>query len=246
MNEKFLYLQVYKDLKNSILGGQYKTGSKLPSENELCEVYKTTRLTIRQALDELIKEGFVYKEHGRGTFVKAEMRSLGLLSFKGFSEVVGETYQVKTEILQNPVFQSFPKKIAHQISEEERQVGCIYLERLRFADDAPVMLEYTYLPNIEVLVENQTTIKIKNICDEPFVNGSLFKTLHARFQIEVIGLEQTIKAIESEKHTAELLKMKVKKPILYISRRYTTNKPNFFIYSTLYCNTDKYSISNTF
>jgi DNA-binding GntR family transcriptional regulator len=246
MNEKFLYLQVYKDLKNSILSGQYKTGSKLPSENELCEVYKTTRLTVRQAFDELIKEGFVYKEHGRGTFVKSEMRSLGLLSFKGFSEVVGQSHQVKTKILQNLVFQSFPKNFSHQISEEERLAGCIYLERLRFADETPVMLEHTYLPDIEVLVENKRIAKIKSICDEPLVSGSLFKTLHAKFQIEVVGLEQAIRAIESEKHTAELLKMQVKKPILYVSRRYTTNKANFFIYSTLYCNTDKYSISNTF
>jgi len=257
MDEKFLYKRVYKDLKNSILNGKYKKDSKLPSENELCESYQTTRVTVRQAFDELIKEGFVYKVHGKGTFVKAEKRSLGLLSFKGFSEIVGEGHQVKTEILQKLTFKPFPLVFFEELSEEEKKIGCIYLERLRFADETPVMLEYTYLPNIEssvgtqrvvssVRTQTRATAISSSICDAPLIDGSLFKTLQSQFDIEVTGLEQAIRAVESEKYIADLLQIQAKKPILHINRRYTTNKANFFIYSILHCNTDKYAMSNTF
>ncbi|TAH20950.1 MAG: GntR family transcriptional regulator [Cytophagales bacterium] len=246
MKGDFLYQRVYKDLKNSILNGKYKTDSKLPSENELCESYQTTRLTIRQAFEELRKEGFIYKIHGKGTFVKAEKRSLGLLSFKGFSEVVGEGHLVQTRILQKPVCKSFPLIFFEELSETEQEVGCIYLERLRFADQTPVMLEQTYLPNLELSVNTKTTAKLSSICDAPLVNDSLFKTLQIQFEIEVVGLEQAIRAVESEKYIAEMLRIVTKSPILHINRRYITNKSNFFIYSTLYCNTDKYAMSNNF
>ncbi len=240
MQSKFIYTRIYQDLKKGIQGGSYKAGSLLPSENDLCKTYQTTRVTVRQALDELKKEGLIYKEHGKGTFVKAEMRSLGLLSFKGFSEIVGEVYKVKTLLLQPPSVQNFPNELLYELSSEEKQNQCIYLERLRFADDEPVMLEKTCLPNTLL------TITLENITEALLSEGSLFKTLQNKFQVEITGLEQAIRAIESNKLTTQYLKVKFKSPILYIQRRYTTNIKDFYIYSILYCNTNKYAISNTF
>jgi GntR family transcriptional regulator/GntR family frlABCD operon transcriptional regulator len=246
MNKDFIYKQVYQDLKGSILSGQYKTGQKLPSENELKTIYKTTRVTIRQAFDELIREGFIYKEHGKGTFVKSETRSLGLLSFKGFSEVVGEEYNAHSKVIIQPQVRRFPTPFFYELSPTEVKYGCVYLERLRFADETPVMLEQTYLPNIEVISSPNNLSRIDSLTEDTLIGGSLFKTLHTKFSIEVIGLEQAIKAIESEKYTANFLKMKTKKPLLYIERRYLTSRSSFYIYSTLYCNTDKYAISSSF
>lgn len=252
MNEKFLYKQVYQDLKQSILRGQYKTGDKLPSENELSEVYHTTRVTIRQALEELIKEGFIYKEHGRGTFVRSEVRALGLLSFKGFSEVVGAEHEVKTKTLQKSTLLHFPKDFFYELSEEEKKLSCAYLKRLRYADNDPVMLEFTYLPNMAfpAFSQEHTALGTKTIteiiCDEILIEDSLFKTLQVVFHIEIMGLEQSIRAIGGEKSISDLLKMETKAPLLYISRRYKTSVPHFYVYSMLFCNTDKYAISNHF
>lgn len=238
MEEKFIYIRIYQDLKDGIQQGQYKAGSILPSENDLRRTYQTTRVTVRQALDKLVQEGLIYKEQGKGSFVKAEMRSLGLLSFKGFSEILGKEYRTKTQILQPPTVQSFPNDFFYELSPEENQ--CIYLERLRFVDDEPVMLEKTYIPN--TLLEKP----IENIIKEPLLENSLFKTLQNKFQIEVTGLEQAIKALGSNKLVAQHLRVKPKSPILYIQRRYKTNIKDFYIYSILYCNTNKYAISNTF
>ncbi|SFF55904.1 GntR family transcriptional regulator [Thermoflexibacter ruber] len=240
MEKNFIYTLIYQDLKREIQEGKYKAGSLLPSENDLCKTYQTTRVTVRHALDKLLQEELIYKEKGKGSFIKAQIRSLGLLSFKGFSEVVGKAYSIKTQILQPLSIQSFPPNFLYELSQKEKESKCIFLERLRFVDDEPVMLEKTYLPNI--ISEKP----LENIIKEPLLEDSLFKTLQNKFQIEVTGVEQAIKAILSNRLYSELLKLTFKSPMLYIQRRYTTNIKDFYIYSLLYCNTSKYAISNTF
>ena len=68
--------------------GVYGVGSYLPSENELCATYNITRTTARKALEELQKEGFIIRQHGKGSQVRERRESLGLLTEQGFSEAV--------------------------------------------------------------------------------------------------------------------------------------------------------------
>ncbi len=62
------YVKLMEDLKEKILSGKIKTGDKLPSENELSSQYQISRQTVRKALSILENAGYVYAEHGRGTF----------------------------------------------------------------------------------------------------------------------------------------------------------------------------------
>ncbi|MDD3401820.1 MAG: GntR family transcriptional regulator [Hespellia sp.] len=67
----------YELIKNKILEkiekGIYQENDKIPSENELCELFETSRITVRKALDELVTMGMLYRKHGVGTFVRAKM-----------------------------------------------------------------------------------------------------------------------------------------------------------------------------
>lgn len=66
-----LYQQIKQIIAEKIANGEYKPNEKLPSERELCEQFNVSRITVRQALDEAIKEGLLYRIQGRGTFVTA-------------------------------------------------------------------------------------------------------------------------------------------------------------------------------
>ncbi len=69
MKQKELkYVKLMEDLKEKILSGEIQTGDKLPSENELSSQYQISRQTVRKALSILENTGYVYAEHGRGTF----------------------------------------------------------------------------------------------------------------------------------------------------------------------------------
>lgn len=68
-NEKKLkYFQLMEEVKEQILEGNIKAGDKLPSENELSTKYQISRQTVRKALSLLQNAGYIYAEHGRGTF----------------------------------------------------------------------------------------------------------------------------------------------------------------------------------
>ena len=62
------YFQLMEDLKSKILNSEFKSGDKLPSENELSAKYHVSRQTVRKALAILENAGYIYAEHGRGTF----------------------------------------------------------------------------------------------------------------------------------------------------------------------------------
>jgi len=229
------YIQLKELLKQQILGGIYRERDVLPSEHTLARTHGMARATVRQALDELVREGYILKEQGKGSIV--QRRTLGLLSFHGFSEVARhQHYQAVTWNLSGPRRQDWPTPFFYSLSAKEQAAGCIYLQRLRSIGDDPVMLEHTYLP----------AAGMEELLRRPFVDGSLFTTLNRRYHIEIDRVEQETRAIPAAEETASLLQRPKGAPLLHIYRRYGTNREEWYVYSSLYCNTDKYSIGARF
>ena len=64
------YHQVYVTLRTWVRDGTYKPGEQIPTEPQLCEVFGVSRITVRKAIDNLAKEGWLLRQQGRGTFVQ--------------------------------------------------------------------------------------------------------------------------------------------------------------------------------
>lgn len=77
MDKKLKYYDLMEDLREKILSGEVKPGEKIPSENQLSSEYGVSRQTVRKALQILQNEGYIYAEHGRGTFCSEMMRHTG-------------------------------------------------------------------------------------------------------------------------------------------------------------------------
>lgn len=235
--EKLQYRIMYQDLKQKILLGVFKTGDLLPSENELAALFKTTRVTVRQALDELVKEGYIFKEKGKGSFVQSERGYMGLLSFKNLSEIGQKNeHSITTKLTKRPSVIAWPEDFFYPLSPAEKKIKCICIERIRYVDKDPVILEYYYIPNI----------KLDKLCVEEFIDGSLLKTLRLKHSIEMTNVEQFMKGIPANEIVAESLSIELNQPIIKIYRRHSTNKKNFYFFSTLEAYTEKYAISHLF
>ncbi|MEM1356710.1 MAG: GntR family transcriptional regulator [Bacteroidota bacterium] len=231
------YKKLHQLLKQQILDGTHQKGSLIPSENQLSKAYGINRMTVRKALDALVNEGLIEKKPGKGSVVVRNRNSLGLLSFKGFSEVVGTTaHQSRSVFVTAPKLEAWPNPFFYHLTEAQLRNGCVHVERLRLVNDQPVMLEDTYVENVG----------LEALVAESFIDNSLFKTLHLRHQIEVTNLEQDIRAVAAPPTIAEHLRVTAGAPLLHLYRRYTTSRTKFFIYSSLYCNTEHYTIGNNF
>jgi DNA-binding GntR family transcriptional regulator len=231
------YQKLQEKLKNKIKKGLFKPGESLPSETELGEAYNLARFTVRQALDELVKEGYIYKHKGKGSIVAERSRkALGLFSVKGFSEVVGEEGKVNTIFLKEPYKVKWGADFFYPLNANEKKSGAICVERLRSVGEFPVMLEFTYVPFSH----------IGQLSQGDFVNNSLFETLHANFNIDIRKAEQELIATGATKEIAKVFNIKPGSPVLHVYRKYHTNKPDFFVYSSFYCYTEKFSVGNVF
>ena len=89
---KYSNIPLYSQLKDMIIEniekGEYKENSKIPSEQEFCETYSISRPTVRQAINELTKNGYLYKEKGRGTFVSNKKQSINIKNYSGFTDSI--------------------------------------------------------------------------------------------------------------------------------------------------------------
>jgi DNA-binding GntR family transcriptional regulator len=235
--EKLQYRIMYQDLKQKILLGVFKTGDLLPSENELAALFKTTRVTVRQALDELVKEGYIIKEKGKGSFVQSERGFLGLMAFKNFSELgQKQVHGITTKLTQKPWQMNWPDDFFYPLNTTEKKLKCICIERIRYVDEDPVIFEHFYIPNL----------KLDKLLTEEFIDGSLLKTLRIKHLIEITNVEQFMKGVQASENVAKKLAIEPNQPIIKIFRRHHTNKKNLFFFSTLEAYTEKYAISNLF
>ncbi|MDX2190956.1 MAG: GntR family transcriptional regulator [Bacteroidota bacterium] len=229
------YKRIYDILKKDISIGKYEVGTLLPSENDLTAEHKVARSTIRLALAQLEKEGIIFKHKGKGSIVKSQRKSLGLLSFKGFSESVTEAKsKITTIVIDKTQLAAIPSNVVFGLTKREKSADAFYFGRVRKIDNVPVMIEYTWLPS-DGLKKFDQLFNPEN---------SLFDLLHQKYKIEVEDMYQDINAINANPEIANLLEIKEGEALLLIHRKYFTSKLNFCFYSTLYCNTNKFSFSN--
>ena len=140
-----LYGQLVDTIRESI-ETELKPHDLLPSERELAEIYGVSRTTVRLAMQELEHLGFIYKKHGKGTFVSSISDSIlnltGAYSFTEQMQALGK--EPKTVILDFLVVDS--NKYFSENLGIHKGSKIIKVKRLRLADGEPMMLERTYLP----------------------------------------------------------------------------------------------------
>lgn len=227
--------KLYEILRRHIVEGVYREGDLLPSENELCQLYGVTRPTVRQSLSNLANDGYISRHQGKGSIVHHLPREIGILSVSGTTSAVGDR-NLKTIIIVKPVIIPWKDDFMFPLSDLEKESGCVYMERLRLLDGIPIFYDISYIANIN----------LPRITSRKFENQSLFRILRDHYQIEIKGGEQRIKAIPASSRISRFLQMKKGDPVLHLERKMETNNPGLFLYSSIFCNTEKYSIFGRF
>ncbi|ASN07286.1 GntR family transcriptional regulator [Virgibacillus necropolis] len=217
-----------EDLIKKIKNQAYRENDKLPSERELCEIYDMSRITVRQALQELEREGFIYKLHGKGTFVAPKSYNQNLVKLYSFTEEMKEIGKKPTT---NVV--SF-----NEIAVDERLADKMNLEpldevfqvvRLRLADHEPLMYETSYLP--KKLFPHLTKSDLEQ--------KPMYDVFYEEYQVNVTKAVERFSATMIRKEEAAHLQMLPEQPAMLI-KRYAYHDKNLIEYTISVARGDKF------
>lgn len=192
-----LYYQIKLNLHELIDSGRFAPGDMLPAESELGEYYGVNRLTVRQAVGELVSEGLLRRERGRGTFVSPPKTTHAMLRTAGFSERMrDEGRRPSNQVISFSVIPA-SARVAEQLHIEPG-AHVYQLTRLRSADGEPQMLETTHLPYA----------MFPGLESVDFGHESLYSTLDNRFGCRVLAADMVFEPLLLTGYEAELLKTK--------------------------------------
>lgn len=140
-----LYSQLKDLLRTRILDGTYPPHSRMPSENELGQAYGVSRITVRQALGDLQKEGLIFKIHGKGTFVAKPKAFQNVSTLQGLAESMSQMGYEVINRLHNLKHLPASARVAERLGLEEG-TPVTEIKRVRLVNREPVSLEITYVP----------------------------------------------------------------------------------------------------
>lgn len=190
-----LYYQLKEILKNDILSGKLKSGEAILSERELIEYYDISRTPVRQAISELVTEGLLVKQHGKGTFVAERKKTQqwfleSLTSFEDEMSKKGLNYG--TKVLEHKTI------IAHEKLSaifQHKYKTFHYIKRLRYIKNVPYVLVDTFIP-----YELAPKLSDVNLGQQ-----SLYKTLETTYQFDISYALRDIESIVMNKDQANIL-----------------------------------------
>lgn len=222
-----LYLQLMNILID-IIETKLKENEQILSEREICEIYNVSRTTVRQAMDELEKEGYIYKVHGKGTFVSPKRMNQDLISFYSFTEEMKKLGKTpSSEVTGFEIIQA-DEKISSilKIGVED----LLYkVSRIRKADGLPMMYETTYLP----------FNRFKGITKEQLEEKPMYDVLAKSFNTKITSAEECFMPILTNKLESIYLDIKEGSPSLKIER-FTYENANVIEYTLSVTRGDKF------
>ena len=206
------YMQLMKILIHDI-ENYMNENDKLDSEREICEKYGVSRTTVRQALDELEKNKYIYKIQGKGNFISSKEAKQDLINFYSFTDEMKKLGRVpKSELIGFEIMEA-NDKTARKLAINKKEL--VYkISRIIIADDIPMMFEVTYLPYE----------KFKGLKKEMLMKKSIYSIFKDEFNISMKLAEETFEAIVINKLESIYLGINEGAPGLKIERITYENK----------------------
>lgn len=196
-----VYIQIRDILVGKINTGEFISGDQLPSERELSEMYKISRMTARNALTQLVDSGYAYRLKGKGTFVSYPEIERDFVKLSGFSQMLkSKGIKPSNKIVKSGIIEA-DKKIASLL---ETTIGTRVYEivRIRYGNNIALALEYSYLPiNL-----------FDDLLKYDFEKNSLYNVIEENYHYKLKYSKQWIKITTLNKNESIILNVKEHTP----------------------------------
>lgn len=214
------YIRIHDAIKKEIDEGVWEIGQRLPSERDLADDYEVSRMTLRQAITLLVEEGILERRVGSGTYVASHRVQEKMRGTTSFTEIVRS--QGKTPSSQ---LISYQRKPANETEIQQLQLKAtdtvVRMERVRFADNVPLVFEVASIPEKLIQSFNQEDI-----------TEHFFQTLTDN-GYEIGKSEQTIYAKNASERVANYLKVPKNHAVLALTQvsYFTDGRPFEYVHS---------------
>lgn len=229
---KPIFKQIEDRIKHNISTGIWNEGYKLPSEEEFSRELKVSRGTVRKAIKELVKAGYIEQVHGKGTFVLGRFTTSSLAQeFISTAEsLISSGVEYETEVLVKEVIK--PSKRIMSKLECDSDTPILYLKRIRIVDNEKV-----------ILMENWVNMRI---CDgiehEDFKTNTVFdmmeKVTNKNIKFGIRSFEA--KSVDDEQ--ARILDVATSSPILFLEQSTFMEEDQVAEYANIWIKSDKHKI----
>lgn len=202
-----IFAQVKAVLDAAIVSGELEPHRRIPSERELSTMFGVSRMTIRQALLEMIGEGTLYTRSGKGTYVaerKIEQPLQRLTSFT--QDIAARGLRPSSRLLAADLLPA-PIELAHALNILPGS-ELVRVRRLRLADAQALAIETSHLPHA----------LCPGLLESDLEGQSLYGVLRERYGLELASARQTIEASAPTPEERQLLELPRGVPVLRIHR----------------------------
>lgn len=206
--DKTLYIQIASLIRSNIYSGEYEAGERLPTENELCDIFSVSKITVRKAIQILEKQGLIKKFQGKGTFVQYTKENMEIgknpVGFSGFYSSKG--HQVTSEFLQTKIIndlESVPSEIVDNI-----ELPLAYVQRIIKENNSPVGIDNVYVSSEE----------FPKFIESMLATEDLYKTLKTKYNVTVEKARLKINGIVANEYLADQLNCTIGDPLFVVDK----------------------------
>ncbi len=217
-----LYLQLADELRHKILSGEWQPEQRIPSENELNQIYSISRMTIRQVLGKLVDEGLVFRVHGKGTFVAQRKIPTRSPSYHGVREQLeAQGYSTRTQTLASGIIEA-DDRLARQLNVP---VGTplSMVERLRFAEETPISLHKSYVP----------VPLAPGLLEHDLAQRQLCQVLAQDYGLNMVYVHESLESLTPTTHELTSLDVRRGTPLLLLEQRISDQSRRLFEYTRI-------------
>lgn len=200
-----LYYQLAELLREQIRTGELQPGDQVPPERVLSERYHISRMTTRQAIAYLTREGSIISEHGRGTFVAEPKLTFDAFHLLGFTEaIIQHGGKPISRVLEQEIVAA-PARVATDLALGAQQ-QVVKIVRLRLADSTPMLLETIYI----------SAALCPGLEREDLAARSLYSVMEQQYGITISRARQTLEATVANEYESQLFAMPVGTPMILL------------------------------
>lgn len=231
----YKYEVIANEIRAKIKNNEFKINEKLPDENTLSKMFKCSRMTMKQAMDMLVSEGYIIKSRGIGTYVRPQFESdnrnkrfSNSPNTFGFSSNF-EGYDKKTEVKEFKVIEA-SEEIANKLQLKNGEF--VYsIERVRILDNKPIILEKIYMPIDKIVGLNKE-----------IVEKSLYDYIENSLKIKIYNADKIIRAKISDNNDVNYLKVEEGDPIIEMEHVVYSQNNTPIEYAILHYRGDSYEL----